>query len=213
MPREREELIRPSKFREQGKVFILAYEGNNTEPQYYEALKEKLRYKEFTLHIESLKRGKTDTNSAPKHVFNKLKAKKSEYNFKDSDEFWMIIDKDNWVLDEWVTKCQNEKNFHIALSNPCFEIWLLLHRKDINEYTSDEVEKIFKNEKITKRKRHLEDVLSDILGYKYGKSTLKTEDFIPLINKAIEQATVLDTKDVYTNLGSHNYILVQKLLE
>ena len=75
MPREREELIRPSKFREQGKVFVLAYEGNNTEPQYYEALKEKLRYKEFTLHIESLKRGKTDTNSAPKHVFNKLKAK------------------------------------------------------------------------------------------------------------------------------------------
>ena len=93
MSRERNELTRGRKFRKQGKIFVLSYEGNDTEPQYYEALKEKLKYKNMVLHIESLRRDRNDTKSAPKYVFEKLKEKKSEYNFKDTDEFWMIIDK------------------------------------------------------------------------------------------------------------------------
>lgn len=47
----------------------------------------------ISLHI--LKRPKSDTNSAPNHVFKKLKKKaKDEYKFKDTDELWMKIDTD-----------------------------------------------------------------------------------------------------------------------
>jgi hypothetical protein len=46
------------------------------------------------------------------------------------DEAWLVIDKDNWseehlmTLFEWSKK--NEK-YGLALSNPKFEYWLLLH--------------------------------------------------------------------------------------
>lgn len=212
MPRERTDLIRLGKFLEKGKIFVLSYEGNDTEPQYYEALKEKLKYKEFTLHIESLKRIKSDTNSAPKHVFNKLIEKRKEYHFKDDDEFWMIIDRDRWKLDEWVEKCKNEKNFYIALSNPCFEFWLLLHIKNIDEYSEEEIKDIFENKKISKKRTHLEKILSELLADGYSKSNLKPERFLKNIDTAIQQAKKLSGSDILENLGSNNYVLVEKLI-
>lgn len=213
MPRERTELIRPSGFLTKGKILILSYEGNDTEPQYYEALKEKLKHKNLVLHIESLKRDKNDTNSAPKHVFKKLKEKKSEYNFKDSDEFWMIIDKDSWKLDEWVEKCKKEKNFFIALSNPCFEFWLLIHILDLNTLTPKELLDISKNNKVNKKRRYVEKLLSDNLADGYKKSNHNPERFLDNINSAILQAEQLDKKDIFKNIGSQNYKLVKKLIE
>lgn len=35
------------------------------------------------------------------------------------------------------------------MSNPCFEIWLILHLKDINEFDVEEKVKIMSNEKIS----------------------------------------------------------------
>lgn len=212
MPRERAELIRPGKFREKVKMFVLAYEGNNTEPQYYEALKKKLKYKKYIVHIESLKRRPGDTKSAPNHVFEKLKQSKRDYNFKESDEFWMIIDKDDWVLDKWKRKCIEEKNFFIALSNPTFELWLLLHIVDISGLSDNELKKMYRNPHVNTKKRHLEKLLSVSLPDGYNKSKIKPKRFIEQIEKAIEQAKNLDKKEISTNLGSHNYILVSKLL-
>jgi len=213
MPRERVELVRQSPFKKEGKIYVLSYEGNNTEPQYYEALREKLKYKDFILYIVSLKRDKSDTNSAPKYVFQKLKDKKSEYNFKDTDEFWMIVDKDRWKLDKWVEKCKQEKNFNIAISNPCFEFWLLLHVIKIDDLTQEEIEKISKNEKISNNKRFIDQLLTNNLGEPYNKSNIQPERFIANIQNAIEQARLLNNNDIMNNIGSHNYLLVQKLID
>mgnify|MGYP000692908336 CR=1 FL=1 len=212
MPRERTELTRlPKAFRNQGKIFVLAYEGNHTEPQYYEALKETLKHKEFTLHIESLKRSKNDTNSAPKHVFKALKEKQREFNFRKSDEFWMIIDKDDWKHDEWVKKCESESNFHIALSNPTFELWLLLHVVDVSKLSKEIIDEIEKNRKISRKKRYLERFLAEKLNG-YSKTKVPTDQILPYLENAIDQAEKLDVGDIRTNMGSHNYKLVKKFL-
>lgn len=213
MPRERVELIRHGRFREQGKIYVLSYEGNDTEPQYYEALRDRLKDKDYILHIESLKREKTDTKSAPKFVFQKLKEKKSEFNFKESDEFWMIVDKDRWELDEWVEKCIKETNFHIAVSNPCFEFWLLLHVFDINQLSQEDKKEILINRKISNRRRFIDQFLAIQLGNEYNKSNIQPERFLDNIEFAIGQAATIEEQDIMTNIGSQNHYLVRKLIE
>lgn len=217
MPREPEPLIREKKHRTIEKIFILSYEGNYAEPDYYEALKEQLRDKHITIYMESLRRDKKDTNSAPKHVFNKLKAVKSSYNFRQTDEFWMIIDRDRWKkLDHWAEKCVQEKNFHIALSNPCFEFWLMLHFFNIKDFDKDILVKLIENKKVGKGKKRtfVEKYLSENLPDGYNKKKIRPHRFLELENimLAIEQAEKLSNNNILSDLGSDNYILVKKLL-
>ncbi|MGL1887970.1 MAG: RloB family protein [Reichenbachiella sp.] len=213
MPRERADLIRDVKFKSSSKIFILAYEGNISEPQYYEALKDTLKYKEHLVRVISLKRDPNDTKSAPNHVFQKLKKIKEEYNLKPTDEFWMIIDKDRWVLDKWVDKCTDEGNFNIALSNPCFEFWLLLHVAGLSDFSTIEQTNIKENAKVTNKKNHLDQILNGLLDAGYNKTNIMPERFLPNIENAIRQGIELDSNDIHDSLGSHNYKLVQKLIE
>lgn len=212
MPREREMFTRLTKTRNVEKIYILSYEGNLTEPQYFEALKEELKYKNFKLYIYSVKRESDDTNSSPRAVFNALKTVKSQYLLKETDEFWMIIDRDRWVLDEWVEKCKKEKNFYLSITNPCFEFWLLLHIVDLNSINDDQKEKILKNPKVSRKKRFLDKLLESLLAEGYNKTNIRPTRFLSRKEFAIKQAENLND-DILSNLGSHNYILVKKLIE
>jgi hypothetical protein len=56
-----------------------------------------------------------------------------EYEIGERDEFWLVLDCDHWVnsghiknLIQVIRECR-QKGIRIALSNPCFELWLLLH--------------------------------------------------------------------------------------
>ncbi|MGB1204725.1 MAG: RloB family protein [Chitinophagales bacterium] len=214
MPRERNELTRQSNIKNAEKIFILAFEGTYAEFQYYEAIKEKAKYQEDIIYIVNLERTKEQkNNSAPKYVFDLLKKTKQDYKLKATDEFWMIIDRDRWKLDEWREKCEKEKNFFIALSNPCFEFWLLLHIKDITDFSDVELQKMYENKKVSKKKNYLEKVLKDVLAMSggYRKDSIKPERFLAHLEKAVRQAKVLDSSDIYNNLGSHNYLLIKKL--
>ena len=90
----------------------------------------------------------------PKHLverINQFKAEKDDiYQFEKypEDEFWILTDVDqNWsnqvidpqngktYKDEWddaIAACE-EKGYHYAISNPFFEIWLLLHHDQPSE--------------------------------------------------------------------------------
>ena len=214
MPRERNELTRPNNIKNAEKIFILAFESNYAEYQYYEAIKDKAKYQEDVIYIVNLKREEGQkNNSAPKYVFQLLKKTKQNYKLKATDEFWMIIDRDRWKLDEWREKCEKEKNFFIALSNPCFEFWLLLHIKDIADFSDVELQKMYENKKVTRKKNYLEKVLIEALpeDESYNKTKIKPNRFLPHLEKAVRQSEVLDNDDIYKNLGSHNYLLIKKL--
>lgn len=218
MPRERIEIFRESNSKPKERIIVLAYEGNNTEAQYFEKLKENVRFNDELIHLMSLKRPKGDTNSAPKHVFKKLKKEaKDEFNFKSPDELWMIIDRDEWTnIPEISTLCKNEGNFYLALSNPCFELWLLLHVKDISEYDEQELKAIFENKKIpNSRKTYLKRLLGEFFEDGYNESRPKPQRFFPHIDIAISRAKTLDNlnEDYPTNLGSHVYKLVEKIIK
>jgi hypothetical protein len=193
MPREREDLFRESNSLEKEKIIVLAFEGNDTEEIYFEEFKNSEMFNDALIFLHLLKRPKKDTNSAPNHVFRKLKKEaKDEYNFKDTDELWMIIDTDRWKnIPDIISECKKQSNMFVAVSNPCFEFWLLLHIKDISEYNEEELDLILKNGKVSSKKNYVDTKIVEILGA-YNKSNPKPELFLPTVDFAVEQAMRLD---------------------
>ncbi len=214
MPREREELFRQSNTKEKEKIIVLAFEGNDTEEIYFEEFKNSEIFDDALIFLHLLKRPKTDTNSAPNHVFKKLKREaKDEYNFKDNDELWMIIDTDRWKnIPDIISECKKQANMFVAVSNPCFEFWLLLHIKDIAEYDENELGLILKNVKVSSKKNYVDSKITEILG-SYNKSNPRPELFLPTLERAIKQAKELDSnnEEYPKSLGSHIYKIVEKL--
>lgn len=77
-----------------------------------------------------------DCNSSPEHVMERLINYKKERDFGDGDEFWLVCDCDHRLesnhiknLTQVLQECKKQ-NIRVALSNPCFDLWLLLHFAD-----------------------------------------------------------------------------------
>ena len=124
--RERREAFRDAR------LIVIASEGKDTERIYFKALA-----KEYTnprVHVHILERSVDEqNNSSPEHVLKQLNDYKSQYELEADDELWLVVDKDRWteaMISRVATECLQEVAMHMALSNPCFEIWLLLHVKD-----------------------------------------------------------------------------------
>ncbi len=91
-----------------------------------------------------------DGKSAPEHVLARLDEYMKEYDIGAGDEFWLVCDCDHWIkhghiknLAKVIQLCR-QKGIDVALSNPCFELWLLLHFEEFPpeaKLTCAEVEK------------------------------------------------------------------------
>jgi hypothetical protein len=217
MPREREEIFRESNTKIKEKVIVLAFEGNDTERIYFQELKSHVKFNDDVIYLHLLTRPKTDTNSAPNHVFNKLKKEaKDEYNFNSQDELWMIIDKDRWKnIEVIINLCKEQGNMFVAGSNPCFEIWLLLHIKEISELSEEEIKAIEINKKVSKNRTFLDKFLSDLLDEGYNKTNPNPSRFLPTISKAVKQAKILDnpSEDFPSTIGSHVYKIAEIVIK
>jgi len=126
MPRRRRSFKRPLGDRRYRKMFVIAVEGVKTEPQYF-ALLNSLQ---AVIHVTCLK---DKYNSAPPQVLKRMTKYLRKQNLRDSDEAWLVVDKDNWTepqLQELHQWSQEADNYGFALSNPNFEYWLLLHFED-----------------------------------------------------------------------------------
>ena len=71
--------------------------------------------------------------SAPEHVLNRINEYMEEFEIGEGDTFWVVCDCDHWVepnhiknLTHVLQLCR-QKGIQVALSNPCFDLWLLLH--------------------------------------------------------------------------------------
>ena len=115
------------------KIFVIATEGKETEQEYFSILK---KYSSATINLCH-----SNTNSNPFYVLKRLKQTIKYKNLKENDEAWVVIDKDSWTTNDiekvykWATKSDN---YGVALSNPCFEYWLLLHFDDGNDLSTKE---------------------------------------------------------------------------
>ena len=221
MPREARALVREGGYLNAEKYFVLSYEGTVTEKRYFEALRTSDKFNDSGLvEVIPLPRVKSaKLGSNPNVVKSLLKKAKEELNFRPTDEFWLIIDKDNWAwehhvdLDQLVADCKAEENFHVAMSNPCFELWLILHRAELKDFSLEEKDRIRRNEKISNSKHYVDFVLERLIGHPY-KKRLNGSDFIPYVYDATRRAEGLHVEgdDLPKDLGSDVYQLVKKLV-
>jgi len=210
------------------KLIIIAFEGAKTEPRYFSYIKDNLPLKAL-IKIEILKRDEKNTNSSvPTTVVNtitnlfedenRLEDIKSKYDGFDDchDIFWIVVDREvqeskKTNLLKAIESCK-ENYINIALTNPAFEFWLLLHF-DINEYDESD---LLENKKTTKKgKRFLEKELSKKID-RYDKANFSTE-FITLknISLALRQEKLFENEleEIVNNLGSNVGTLIEEILD
>ncbi len=107
---------------------VLSCEGNVTEIQYFRHF-ENLRDDVYIKFVNNRRH-----KSAPLFVVNALKKYLIEEPLIGADEAWAVIDYDE--RPEQMIQCVIDvlddigRNAHLALSNPNFEFWLLLHFED-----------------------------------------------------------------------------------
>ncbi len=169
------------------KLFAIACEGGKREPEYFRIF----RFLSRKIAIDVIEEIVSDSEalainpnkSAPKWVLDRAIRYIEKEGLNDEDDLWLIMDTDNWQeqqLREVASYCEQYPNWHIALSNPCFEVWLYFHRMaDIS---------------ISKSK-NCQDFKTEISTFERGGyHPLK---FLPNIMEAIKKAKAADSDQNY----------------
>lgn len=209
--RERREAYRDAR------LIVIASEGKDTERIYFKALA-----KEYTnprVHVHILERSVDEqNNSSPEHVLKQLNDYKSQYELEADDELWLVVDKDRWteaMLSRVATECSQEVAMHMALSNPCFELWLLLHIEDVASLTPEEQMLWMENRRKSKNADpYLKVRLRQKIG-SYHESSYDTLALIAHVEDAIERARALDKNPADRwpqTLGTRVYLLTESIM-
>lgn len=198
------------------KFIVIATEGKMTEPLYFEKLA--LDHRHRRIHVEVLdEQDEQSTASSPKDVIKRLNKFEREYNLGQDDELWLVFDRDKWteqMLNEVVQQAKRKDYYHVADSNPCFEIWLLLHHKSLAEYDKDTLNDFKQNRRQGTRTK-LERELVKICG-SYNKSNPDLSHYIPFVTTAIQNAKETDTEPQtrwLNSIGTRVYRLAQSVID
>lgn len=209
--RERREAFRDAR------LIVIASEGKDTERIYFKALAKE--YSNPRVHVHILERSVDEqNNSSPEHVLKQLNDYKSQYELEADDELWLVVDKDRWteaMLSRVATKCSKEVAMHMALSNPCFELWLLLHIEDVALLTPEEQKQWMENRKKSKNADpYLKVRLRQKMG-SYHESSYDAQTLMAHVENAIERARTLDKNpnDRWPQtLGTRVYLLAKSVM-
>jgi len=126
--RERE-LRRKKPSRPPKPIILIVCEGVETEPNYFHKFRQNLRFSKEQMKIC----GGDECGTHPKNIVEFAKNKREEIERKkgyDYDEVWCVFDCD---AHERIHEAFNQAEalkYRVIFSNPCFELWYLLHYQD-----------------------------------------------------------------------------------
>lgn len=108
---------------------LIVCEGTRTEPLYFESMRESLA-PGFRDRIHIVVKG-TGLHTTDLFEYAVAECSRSKNGY---DHVWIAYDKDDFLVakfDEVARRCRGTRvgdaRFHAMWSNPCFEVWLLLH--------------------------------------------------------------------------------------
>lgn len=143
---EREKHKRKKNIRNKRKYYLIVCEGEATEPNYFEGLKQDLPKGVLTSYQIDIEGTGMNTQS----LLNEALRLKSEYEKNQSrliDRLWVVFDRDSFSANNFnnaIQRCkENRPEIGCAWSNEAFELWYLLHfqyyenaisRKDFKEF-------------------------------------------------------------------------------
>jgi hypothetical protein len=178
------------------KLFLISTEGAKTEPIYFGIFNSP----QTTIHVKLLPARKHD--SSPPQVLKRAKEFVKEKGVGKKDEVWLVMDRDQWTdeqLEGVFIGCRASA-FNLAVSNPQFEYWLLLHFEDGSGVSGSR------------------DCTQRLMRYlpNFDKGHLEIQKVEPGIPNAIHRAEAKDTppcEDWPKTNGSTVYRLVKSLRE
>lgn len=192
--------------RDVGRKLVIVCEGKKTERGYFEEIRKSYRLP--TLKVKVIHADVTDPLSIVRAAIEYRQARKNERAWAKEDTAWAVFDGDEHRdanPDRWNDAIQiaRSNNIRLAVSNPCFELWYLLHYRS---HTAD-----------VTRQRAFRLLKSHISDYEKAK-TLWPSPLEPLTDEAIRRAkqlasrTETDELQPFTNPYTSVYELVESLL-
>lgn len=155
-------------------------EGVVTEPEYLDALKRLPEVRETAavdIHIQHENGGAVPMTLVGAAVDAKRRAEQEE---GEVDEFWCVFDvewpRNHPDLDRAI-QMANDHGVKLAISNPCFEIWLTLHLADHSSWCD--------NNEARRTRRRLDG---------HDDKSLNSATYMPKRADAVRRARALDTR-------------------
>ncbi len=199
--KKKRELTREETAFRDDRLFIVASEDTHAAVRYFELFKNS-RIKVRVLPTEG-------GRSAPDHVLQRLDDYKTDYDLMAEDQLWLMLDTDHWTdanhVPAFARVCAEaiKKDYRLAHSNPCFEVWLFLHFAPLG--ASDRFV----------RCADVIDRLKNLLGG-YRKRTIDPASFdMKSVSIAVQRAAELDnnSSDRWPqSTGTHVYKIVRQLI-
>lgn len=140
------------------RLFLVATDDTYAPRQYFEFFK----FRRVKVYVIPSVGGQ----SSAAHVLERLR----EFEYEEDDELWMLLDTDHYTegshLGSFLETLRKAKRqgVNVALSRPCFELWLLLHHQDGEACAP------------LPTAAHVEEALRNRLG-QYNKTNLRRQDY------------------------------------
>jgi len=129
-------LHRRAAFREPRKRILIFCEGVLTEPQYFDDFRRDERNALVDVILDG--EGGSPKTLVERAAAQKKEAEKEARRFADDnlkyDEVWCVYDVDQHPKLADAHQQARDNGIELAISNPCFELWLLLHFSDQNAH-------------------------------------------------------------------------------
>ena len=154
---------------------MLFCEGRNTEPAYFDAIRRACA--SALIAVETRPGVGVPFTIATKAVEHaralglSRRSRRKKDSFEEGDQIWAVFDRDEHPrFNEAVVFCESN-GIHVGRSDPCFELWLVLHERDYDRSCD----------------RHEIQVVLEALRPEYDPDGAKTPDCDDLITR-IEEA-------------------------
>ena len=133
MPQRRTgKILRERWTREPKTRFVLFCEGSNTEPAYFSAVRR--LWIGTLIEIETRAGVGVPITIAERAIEfaeqDRSRRLRQENSFEEDDRVWAVFDRDEHERYEEAVNLCEQKGIGVARSNPCFEVWLILHETD-----------------------------------------------------------------------------------
>lgn len=177
--------------------FYVAYEGELEEKEYFNSLKGKVP-KRFRNNIEIIAVDKSSSKSSPEYVFLDLKNKVKEDGVKlnsSSVSCYIVIDTDHHFTGTHqkstkgaLSSCR-DNGVKVLRTNPCFEIWLIMHFLDIDKLPEKVKVDLYENKRVGTTKFCKKKWREVKGGYSYDEISARVYDAVSnekLLNLPLE---------------------------
>jgi len=214
--RERKESKRKTQFKSKRKFYLIVCEGEKTEPNYFNSLKDSLPKGVLSLVNIDIDGTGRNTLSIIDETKKLRKSYESKY-LRKIDKVWAVFDRDSFPSEHFnnaIVKGENSKpKINCAWTNEAFELWYLLHFSYYKTGVSrDQYQKLLEREIIK---------LSGNSGYKYRKNSTEMYELLNRFGNqifAIENSERLDNLYDDDRFASHNprtkvHVLIKELIE